>query len=369
MSTPHSLPDTPPEGGNNPQAPGNAIAWALHLCQLNRDAEAIAVLQQGLGQHPGNRKMTLLLARCLRNEGQYQSAHDLLAPLLAQAPDDIDLLKLWATVLQTQGRLPQALAALQQVLQLLNERPFTTPSVTPEPARVDPDQDLALLWETLGQLASAGVHAFATAGTLLGLVREKRLLSNDKDFDIGLPWPEVPTAMACLQQHGWRELQCSNGLNNPRAFIHPTSGLGLDLCAFAEDSHTGGCVGGFWMSGIPPHWNRLTDYPALRLQLHNGPSGRHWSLQDPSAWLTALYGPNWQIPDTHFDSSISAHNLRGFSELNQCYALLRIADAWHSGQLPKALRATRAALSHQPNNSLLRTVEETLSRNTAEASD
>lgn len=369
MSTPYSLPDTPAEGGSNPQAPGSAIACALHLCQLNRDAEAIAVLQQGLVQYPGNRKMTLLLARCLRNQGQYQSAHDLLAPLLAQAPDDIDLFKLWATVLQTLGRLPQALAALQQVLQLLNERPVTHRPTTPEPIKVDPDQDLVLLWQTLSQLAAAGVHAFATAGTLLGLVREKRLLPNDKDFDIGLPWAELPAAMACLQQHGWRELQCSNGLSNPRAFIHPASGLGLDLCAFAEDSHAGGCVGGFWMSNIPLHWNRLTDYPALRLQLRDGPSGRLWSLQAPSTWLAALYGPNWQIRDAHFDSSISAHNLRGFSELTQCYALLRIADAWHSGQLPKALRATRAALHHQPDNPLLCTVQATLSRHTADATD
>ncbi|SIR06902.1 tetratricopeptide repeat protein, partial [Aquipseudomonas alcaligenes] len=324
MSTPHLLPDTPLEGGNNPQAPGSIIAWALHLCQRSRDAEAIAVLQQGLVQHPGNRKMTLLLARCLRNEGQYQSAHDLLAPLLAQAPDDIDLLKLWATVLQTQGRLPEAIANLKQVLQLLCQRPDISPPTAQPAQRSCTQQDLPVLWQTLAQLAADGVHAFATAGTLLGLTREGRLLAGDKDIDIGLPWLELPAAIRSVQKLGWLELYCSNGLSNPRSFVYPGSGLTLDLCAFAEDSVNGGCVGGFWMPGIPPHWNRLTNYPLMQLQLSNSPAGRIWALRAPEVWLESLYGSHWRLPDPGFDSSISAHNLRGFSELTQCYALLRI---------------------------------------------
>ncbi|SIR06770.1 hypothetical protein, partial [Aquipseudomonas alcaligenes] len=67
-----------------------------------------------------------------------------------------------------------------------------------------------------------------------------------------------------------------------------------------------------------------------------------------------------RLPDPGFDSSISAHNLRGFSELTQCYALLRITDAWHAGQLDKALRATRASLVHQPDNALLQAVAKRL---------
>lgn len=347
---------------NDPQSPSTCIAWAQALSRTTRDAEAIDVLRQGLARHPGNRKMTLLLARCLRNQGHYREAHALLAPLLPQAPDDIDLLKLWATLLQVQGRLPEALGVLHQVLTLLCQRPAQRKPAPPLPLpqKVAPQQDLALLWRTLVQLAADGIQAFATAGTLLGLVREGCLLPFDKDFDIGLPWQELPAAMACLRRYGWCELQRSNGLSNPRSFVHPSTGLALDLCAFAEDTGNGGCVGGFWMPGIPAHWNRLTDYPALQLQLRDGPAGRFWALRDPQAWLAALYGPHWRIPDPSFDSSICAHNLRGFSELTQCYALLRIADTWHSGQLDKALRAALASLAQQPDNALLQAVAERL---------
>lgn len=356
MHTPYPLPDAQPDGCGNPQAPDSAIARALHLCRINRDAEAVAVLQQGLVQHPGNRKMTLLLARCLRNEGQYRSAHDLLAPLLAQAPGDIDLLKLWATVLQTQGRLPEAIANLKQVLQLLCQRPDIAQPTAQPAQRTCTQQDLPVLWKTLTQLAADGIHGFATAGTLLGLTREGGLLHGDKDIDIGLPWPELPAAIRSVQKLGWQELNCSNGLSNPRSFVNPESGLTMDLCAFAEDSESGGCVGGFWMPGIPPHWNRLTHYPPMLLQLSDSPAGRVWALRNSELWLESLYGAHWRLPDPGFDSSICALNLRGFSELTQCYALLRIADAWQAGQLEKALRATRASLVQQPDNALLQTV-------------
>lgn len=348
---------------SQPQArhsPSACIASAQALCQALRDDEAIELLRHGLRRYPGNRKMTLLLARSLRNEGRYPEAHDLLAALLPQAPEDIDLLKLWATVLQVQGRLPESVAVLQQVLALLCQRPARGSLPRPAEPRVRPQEDLALLWQTLAQLANDGLHAFATAGTLLGLVREGHLLAHDKDFDIGLPWQELPAAVACLQQHGWRELHHSNGLSNPRTFIHPASRLALDLCVFADANEGEGCVGGFWMARIPPHWNRLTDYPALQLHVRDSPAGTIWALRDPQGWLAALYGPDWRTPDGDFDSSLCACNLRGFSLLTQSYALLRIADAWHTGQLRKALRAARATLRNQPDSPLLQAVCDTL---------
>lgn len=358
-----SMTDIPPlqqAWSEQPQSATACIAWAQALSRSTRENEAIEVLCQGLQNHPGNRKMTLLLARSLRNCGRYQQAHSLLAPLVPGAPQDIDLLKLWETLLQTQGRLSEALATLKQVLQLLCQRTAMAPPTAQPVQRSCTEQDLATLWKTLAQLAADGVHAFATAGTLLGLVREGRLLPGDKDIDIGLPWPELPAAIHSVQKHGWRELDCSNGLSNPRSFVYPDSGLTLDLCAFAEDGVKGGCVGGFWMPGIPPHWNRLTDYPLMQLQLSDSPAGRVWTLRAPEVWLASLYGEHWRQPDPGFDSSICAHNLRGFSELTQCYALLRIADAWHIGQLDKALRATRASLAQHPDNDLLKVVAKCL---------
>lgn len=53
------------------------------------------------------------------------------------------------------------------------------------------------LWQVLAQLANSNIHAFATSGTLLGLVREGHLLPFDKDLDIGLPLPKYRLPPPC----------------------------------------------------------------------------------------------------------------------------------------------------------------------------
>lgn len=215
------------------------------------------------------------------------------------------------------------------------------------------------LWQVLAQLANSNIHAFATSGTLLGLVREGHLLPFDKDLDIGLPFAEIQAATALLLQNGWHRATTPQGMINP-VMLHDGKGLSLDLCGFVAERSSGAALGGLWLQGAPAHWQRVTQYPVLQLHQQQRPEGTVWAITNPEAWLAALYGPDWRMPDPDFDSIIAAHNLRGFALLTQCYAFSRIYHAWIQGQLQKAAALTRQSLRHLPDDALLLQVQQQL---------
>ena len=261
------------------------------------------------------------------------------------------------TAAHLQSDLPQALQHYRAALASQCRTPLRTLQAPPAMA-FDHAAAQQRLWQVLAQLASAGLHAFATSGTLLGLVREGGLLAFDKDLDIGLPLAELPAANTLLLQRGWQRAAAPQGMVNP-VMLHDGAGLSLDLCGFTADKN-GQALGGFWLHAVPDDWQRVTQFPQLRLHEQIRPEGRIWALDEPEAWLAALYGPDWRTPDPDFDTTVAAHNLRSFSLLTQCYAFSRIYQKWLQGQLPKALSLTRHSLRHLPDDVLLLRVQQRL---------
>ncbi|AOY99603.1 hypothetical protein BKK81_10260 [Cupriavidus sp. USMAHM13] len=228
----------------------------------------------------------------------------------------------------------------------------------PPPAarRLEDPRVEGVLWEALAQLAAGGVHAFAHAGTLLGLVREGRLLPFDKDLDLGLPVQELPAARAILLRHGWQPVPQRFAIDNLASYAHPRLEVVLDLCGLCDAPDGNGLLGGFWTAGgSPPARQRVTRFPGpLHLVPHKGPAGPVWRLSHAESWLAAFYGKDWRTPDPDFDTIIGAHNLLGFSALTQWYAYARITGAWLNGYWEKALRLTRLVLErHTPEDGLL----------------
>ena len=275
----------------------------------------------------------------------------------AKSANDSPALATAGTAAFLQSDLPQALQLYRAALASQCRAPRRTLQAPPA-ACFDSAAAEQRLWQVLAQLASAGLHAFATVGTLLGLVREGGLLPFDKDLDIGLPMAELPAANTWLLQRGWQRAAAPHGMVNP-VMLHDGQGLSLDLCGLSADKN-GQALGGFWLHGVPDDWQRVTQYPQLRLHQQIRPEGSVWAIDEPEAWLAALYGPDWRTPDPDFDTIVAAHNLRGFSLLTQCYAFSRIYQKWLQGQLPKALSLTRHSLRHLPDDALLLRVQQCL---------
>ncbi|MBR7888218.1 adenylyltransferase/cytidyltransferase family protein [Marinomonas sp. A79] len=267
---------------------------------------------------------------------------------------------------QQKRLLPQASQAFYQALVLCRLQPPqpSSPRSTPQstPAPFDRQQAEPLLWLTLATLKQQGVYAFATAGTLLGLERTGQLLDNDKDIDIGIDWLQMTDAIRVLSASGWQEASHSYGLINPRCFKHQATGITLDVCGYGTDTQSGDAISGLWMDHVPFSWNRITYFPTLSLTEKTSPAGEVWHLSDPRAFLAALYGEAWRVPDPYFDTIVCAANLRHYSWLAQCYGYSRLYGEWGKGNTHKALAMLATLRRHKPNDPILADIQTHLSQ-------
>ena len=330
---------------------GDAVMEQIANHQLQAAWQRLKMLVQ---QYPQSAHLYRLQGGILELAKRWDAAMLLFRQALALNPQDSQTHTAMARCLHRQGDLPQALQYYRQALRCQCQQPMS--ATAPHSSRQLFDHRAAedTLWQVLTQLAAAGVHAFASSGTLLGLVREGHLLPFDKDLDIGLPFGQMEVAAACLKAAGWQRKVTIHGLVNPQAWHG--HGVALDLCGFALEPASGKVIGGFWFQTPDHPWSRVTEYPELKLQQIAKPHGKVWHLVEPEAILVPLYGQDWRVPDPDFDSVIAAHNLRGCSLLAQCYAFSRIYSTWVLGQTQKARSLVRHALRHLPEDALLHEV-------------
>ncbi|PHN90953.1 hypothetical protein CSC79_04805 [Pseudoalteromonas sp. 3D05] len=223
---------------------------------------------------------------------------------------------------QQARELPQAVEQYRHALEvLLNTPPNHSYNSKPN-VEFDTEIHESLLWQTLALFRQANIKSFATAGSLLGIIREGAILPFDKDIDIGVDWGQMEQAITLLKSQGWHEHMRSYDLINPRSFAHP-DGVTMDLCGFGVDTVSQRTICGLWMSDIPFEWNRITEYPTINLVEKITPHGNVWHLAQPELTLNALYG-DWQTPDPLFDTILCAKNIRSFSLLTQCFVYSKL---------------------------------------------
>ncbi len=190
-----------------------------------------------------------------------------------------------------------------------------------------------LLWATCAQLAQLNIPAFPFAGTLLGLVRNDRLLDFDKDLDIAVHMESWDACCAALEQAGWVRSPMRIEYANYRDYVHAELGITLDVCGLQTRGKQ--LVGGFALPGYSDEYQRVSVFPKLDLMQRDTDHGVVWFPRQPEKILTAFYG-DWRTPNPHWDTVISACNLENFTLLVRCYAYHRLIQSWLLGDLAKA---------------------------------
>lgn len=335
---------------------------AVWLAENRQLEAAILRFEETLALTPEDTDTLVAKANAHQQLKQLEQARRCLETALAQSPNSPDALIGMGNLQHKQGRLEDAIIFYRQALQARLSHPSQNVKLAAN-NHFDASRAEPLLWDTLGQLAHAGIHAFACFGTLLGLTRDDQLLPNDHDIDIGLPYSEMATAGNCLEDNGWIKV-ITQGFINTISYLHPPTDISVDLSGFVADT-AGNTFEGMWLDNLPPAAWRVTCFPPLKLEKSTSPCGQPiWTLQEPQRWLEALYG-DWETPDADFDTIICAHNLCGMAPLTQCYAYLRISNHWGLGQFSKALKLLQATRRHRPNDALLAQIEAHLSQTTA----
>lgn len=333
-----------------PHEPQSACATVSDHIAAGEHQIAWTKLQQ-LAQHfPQHAPIFRLRGGLLQQAGQPAVATVEFRQALALDANDSQSHYGLGRCLHTLGEIPQALRHFREALRCQCQQPRHASSPPTRPT-FDTRAAEAVLWRTLAQLAAAGIQAFPTAGTLLGLVREGQLLAGDKDLDISLPFAQMDAAVACLEATGWRSKINIHGLVNPIE-LHG-HGVALDLCGYLPDTQPGKVIGGFWFQSPDHPWSRITTVDVPELERRESPCGPVWQPIHPEAILLPLYGEGWRIPDPDFDTIIAACSLRGFSVLTQCYAFARIYNTWLLGQTRKTRTLVNHTLRHLPEDEWL----------------
>ena len=166
----------------------------------------------------------------------------------------------------------------------------------------------------LDALREVGIDAFLAYGTMLGAVREGRLLGHDSDADLGYVSRYSHPVDVIRESFRIQRAMIGLGLRITRY-----SALAFKVDVIEADGVVRGLdvFGGFLMDGhlhlmgeIREPYAGSWPVPLTTATLE----GREFPVPEDSDWfLTASYGPSWRVPDPAFHFSTPSSTYRRFN--------------------------------------------------------
>ncbi len=168
--------------------------------------------------------------------------------------------------------------------------------------------------EIIEVVRECGIEAFLSYGTLLGAVRDQKLIGHDSDADLGYVSKHSDPADVTLESFALQRALRARGYQVVRY-----SGAAIKIDVVESDGAIRGLdlFGGFLRDGmlhllgeIRTPFEREWIFPLTTATLE----GRPFPVPaDPDRLLTATYGESWRVPDPAFHFGTPASTSRRFN--------------------------------------------------------
>lgn len=206
---------------------------------------------------------------------------------------------------------------------LLNQNP-PNETINPPASRRYSDTKAA---QALGDLKHCfhqnRIEFFLISGTLLGCIREGKLLGHDKDIDVGV-WETHSVQDLAEAVYGSGCFEVLPVYSPDILVIRHVNGVTIDVFIHHRESDD------YWHAGGKSKWHnspfKLTHRPFLK--------GEYLIPEDYDRYLTENYG-DWRTPKISFDSALDTPNMSIISQDEfLIYLYKKITFALHSGNRP-----------------------------------
>lgn len=306
--------------------------YAAHLNFLFGEySQTILILKKLNRQYPKHADMAYLLSETYRLEGKNELARDILEETL----ENSHRLKTWLLLanLTTNNEDHQRLKSLWQLYKQKEKIPSyhyeLWSYISTSAMRSQNYDEAAELWKdfikkTINNEAifpanscrkkfssdkaskalidlkkvfeSAGIEFFLVSGTLLGCIREGKLLSHDKDIDVGV-WSDVRTEKVIdhIKNSGLFYIQASRSLLAIR--IKHVNGTAVDIFLHFKEENN------YWHGGSKLKWNNTP----FSLVKHKFLNDEYLIPAEYDLYLTENYG-DWRTEKSNFDSAFDTPN-------------------------------------------------------------
>jgi hypothetical protein len=209
--------------------------------------------------------------------------------------------------------------------------------------------------EVIAVVAEAGIEAFLTYGTLLGAVRDGKLIGHDSDADLGYVSRHTDPAdvvlesfrlQRTLQHRGYQVVRYSGAAIKVDVIESDGAVRGLDVFGgFLRDGHL------HLLGEIRTPFEREWLFPLTTATLE----GREFPVPaDPDRLLVATYGESWRVPDPafHFETPASTSRrlngwFRGTRTGRPTWDRLYMAGAF--GRRPEPTDLVRTIVEREPD--------------------
>lgn len=145
-------------------------------------------------------------------------------------------------------------------------------------------------------LREASIEMFLVSGTLLGCVRENKLLGHDKDIDVGI-WSDVTAEDFFKVIHASGKFMILASRSEHIIRLKHLNGIAVDIFFHYRDPKD------YWHAGVKMKWHNTP----FKLVEREFLGQTHLIPEDYDLYLTENYG-DWKTPKIAFDSAFDTPN-------------------------------------------------------------